>query len=689
MSGYIIKGFILFGGLLIFPMLSSAQAVHQKDTLKAAILTDSRQRSSMNVTAVSPGDLPLAASATGESDIVKYIQSLPGVATGVGGGNAFYVRGGGFGNNLQTLDGVPLYAASHLLGLASSYSLDEVSTAEFSLGGFSSDEGNLTASHVRMISKDGDFQNFNAKAYVSNFLLGGHVSAPLLKERLSISASLRLSPVQYEYALLSKLMNRNFNFNLDKAAVYDAYAKLCFKVDEVSKLSLSLFHTLDSYKYELNDKSQDSMQWSEFIANLAYERSLWNNTHLNTSLSFNRFGNSQGMMKTLGATHNDLLIRSTVSETILKADAVSRPKYWVEFQYGVKGRFASFNPGSAQELKSDGLLFKDSSPMTDHVMNSLLMTVHGQIVLGNVLRRGLRLSGRLNYHNACGIKPEFSAYTRFELLKGFGLEASCDFLKQYYHSLEGIPLGWSLDMLIPSTSSFLPETSKQFTAGLYLMLGDFTFNAGVYKKDISNILWYTDASRIFDSVIAGWADHIEVGTGSSKGMEFRLRKEGKIVKGQISYTLSKTDRLFEKMNAGNPFPAKFDRKHILNADLSALLLNDERRELSVGAFFTYQSGHWETVPSGSWIDDRLPGGSIEIDYYTGVNNYRMPEYVRVDISTNLKLKSRRHPQEISIGVYNLLNRHNVSWLSYNAEARKWQSVSLFPIMPSLKYTIQF
>ena len=67
----------------------------------------------------------------------------------------------------------------------------------------------------------------------------------------------------------------------------------------------------------------------------------------------------------------------------------------------------------------------------------------------------------------------------------------------------------------------------------------------------------------------------------------------------------------------------------------------------------------------------------------------MPEYVRVDLSANLKLKSRRHPQEIAFGVYNMLNRHNVSWLSYDADNRKWKQVSLFPIMPSLKYTIQF
>lgn len=676
-------------GLALIPLVSSAQESSRNDTLKAAVVTDSRIRGSMNIASVNPQDLPVAAAATGEADIVKYVQTLPGVATGTGGGNAFYVRGGNLGNNLQTIDGVPVYASSHLLGLASSYPLDVVSAADFQLGGFSSEEGNLTASHIRMTSKDGNFENLHAKAYVSNFLLGGHISAPLVRDRLSVNASLRISPVQFEYAALSKLVDERFSFNLDKAAVYDAYAKLCYRIDDTQKLSLSLFHTLDSYKYLLNDKSQDSMQWSEFIAILGYERNLWNNTRLKASASFNLFGNSQGMIKTIGRTDNNLLIRSTVGETILQATATSKLGRLWEFNYGLKGRFAQFNPGSARQLNSDGLLFKDSSPMKDHIMNSVLATAHGQLSFGDIQRRGVRLAARLNYHNIDGFAPEFSALGRFEIVKGFGIEASCDFLRQYYHTLEGIPLGWSLDMLIPSTDSFRPETSRQFSAGLFMTFGNYSFNAGAYTKDMSNLLWFSDASCLFDSAIAGWESHIEAGSGTSKGIELQFRKEGKILKGQISYTLSKTDRFFPNLNQAFPFPAKFNRKHIFNANVSGTVLSDEKRELCIGAFFTYQSGHWETVPSGSWSDDNFVTGKVDIDFYSTLNNYQMPPYVRVDLAANLKLRGRRHPQELSVGVYNLLNRHNASWLSYDPTTGKWRQVSLLPIMPSLKYSIEF
>ena len=151
-------------GLILAASFSFGQTITQRDSITAAIVTGNRPLVSINSVSVDPGNMPLAASATGETDIVKYVQTLPGVASGTGGGNAFYVRGGNLGANLHTLDGVPVYATSHLLGLTSSYPLDIVSRADFQIGGFSSDEGNLTASHVRLTSKDGDFKTLTAKA---------------------------------------------------------------------------------------------------------------------------------------------------------------------------------------------------------------------------------------------------------------------------------------------------------------------------------------------------------------------------------------------------------------------------------------------------------------------------------------------------------------------------------------------
>ena len=72
----------------------------------------------------------------------------------------------------------------------------------------------------------------------------------------------------------------------------------------------------------------------------------------------------------------------------------------------------------------------------------------------------------------------------------------------------------------------------------------------------------------------------------------------------------------------------------------------------------------------------------------------MPLYVRFDLGYQFVFKGRpdaAHPleQNLTIGIYNLLNRHNPSMLSYDTDTKTWNFVSLFPIMPSISWKMDF
>ncbi len=56
----------------------------------------------------------------GEPDVVKALQTLPGVSPGIEGLTGLYVRGGDNDQNLFMLQGLPLYQVSHLGGIFSS-----------------------------------------------------------------------------------------------------------------------------------------------------------------------------------------------------------------------------------------------------------------------------------------------------------------------------------------------------------------------------------------------------------------------------------------------------------------------------------------------------------------------------------------------------------------------------------------
>jgi len=158
----------------------------------------------------------------------------------------------------------------------------------------------------------------------------------------------------------------------------------------------------------------------------------------------------------------------------------------------------------------------------------------------------------------------------------------------------------------------------------------------------------------------------------------------------LSYTWSRSDRLFDGINEGMIFHAKFDRRHVANFFLDFNLVRTSRFKLSANTTLTFQSGHWETIQDGIVPVYRLAHlNSDSIDCMSSVNNYKMDDIFRWDVAICCEFICKNANHNLSLGVYNLLNRHNPFSLFYNPESGRWYSLSLIPIMPSLRYCISF
>ena len=117
---------------------------------------------------------------------------------------------------------------------------------------------------------------------------------------------------------------------------------------------------------------------------------------------------------------------------------------------------------------------------------------------------------------------------------------------------------------------------------------------------------------------------------------------------------------------------------------------DEIKEIGINTLFTYHSGHWETVAAGSFYGYMLHGEEqLEVDWFSHTHNYRMPAYMRLDAGIFFKWNKPSHTSVLTVGIYNMLNRHNPFTVSYDTENREWNQISLLPIMPSISYKISF
>ena len=157
--------------ILLLPLSLSAQEVELRDTLRAATVTGMR-RSVMETGSLrtSREMMKSVASPLGEGDPIRWIQYLPGVSSGADGTSASYVRGGNVGGNLLTLDGIPVYGYSHVLGLTTVIPNEEVETVSFAKGGFGGGQGNFTSSHIAVTTRKPATDRIKKTIVANNFL---------------------------------------------------------------------------------------------------------------------------------------------------------------------------------------------------------------------------------------------------------------------------------------------------------------------------------------------------------------------------------------------------------------------------------------------------------------------------------------------------------------------------------------
>lgn len=668
--------------LMALPQSLQAQTTEWRDTLRPALKIDNRGvRVETGAIKADINTVRQVVSPLGEGDAIKLIQTLPGVSTGAEGSSAIFVRGGNMGNNLMTLDGVPVYGISHLLGLTSAIPSDVVRDMDFQVGGFEGDRSNLLASHIRLRSVTPAVSQAKVHAFASNFLLGAGADIPL-GDKAGLVMAGRLSPLQLEYKALKGLLSKNINTLKDfGAGIYDFYGKFYWNIAPERQLTAWAFGSWDHYRFDTGDGTSQGLGWTNLIGAVQYHARTGAWTQ-DASLSFNYYENGQELSS--GKDKSSLKMKSQLKELTLEGKWMYPASRHLTASFGAQGKVAIFNPGASS---IDNVYVNQRSvPWTGTIWGQMDWKEEGRYKIMGSLRGNLFHSDGQFF-----FRPEVSLLAEANLSEWLVASFTADRLVQFYHTLEGVPLGWSMDLLIPADASTPPETAWQAFAGLRGNLGAHHFSAGGYYKQMRNLVYYTEAAAIFSAARLGWKDNIDVGRGVSFGMELLYEFTSEKFYAKAAYTLSKTTRVFPTQNDGFPFPAKFDRPHILNMNAEWTLARKEHVRHAVNAAFTLQSGHCESVKSFSYpslmpYDDEPE----DLPYYGNKpNNYRMPTYIRLDIGYNFTWAKGRWEHNLLLGIYNVLNRHNPFMLTYDQEQKTWMEVSLFPILPNFSYRLAF
>ena len=247
-------------------------------------------------------------------------------------------------------------------------------------------------------------------------------------------------------------------------------------------------------------------------------------------------------------------------------------------------------------------------------------------------------------------------------------KAGYAWMKQYVHLLSTTSITLPTDLWVPVTDKVKPMESHQVAAGLFYSLvpiADFSIEA--YYKAMDNLIEYKDGATYFGSS-ENWERLVYAGRGWSYGVELLAQREIGKFTGWVGYTWSHTERLFDRegqvINDKKPFPAKYDRRH----DLSIVLNYKFSDRFDVSATWVYSTGNTATLSMQTYAVasedpddyDHLEGHAQTgtLTRYEGRNNYRMPDYHRMDLAANFHRKFKRCRRTINVSIYNVYNRQN-------------------------------
>ena len=602
----------------------------------------------------------------GEPDLIKTIQTLPGVTSAGEGTSAFFVRGGSADQNLVLIDEAPVYELSHLFGLTSIFNADIIKTAELYKGGVPAKFGGRLSSLLEVTTRDGNSKSFQGSGAIGSLSAKATIEGPIVKDKASFILAGRRSYVD----LFMKLNEETKN---DAIQFYDLNLKFNLRSNNKNRFFLAGYRGRDIYKF--GDDFQ--MDWGNSTATFRWNHLFNDRLFSNLTLIYSNFD-----YKLEDKTDVEGFIwKANQQEVSLKEDITYFINPNLTFHAGYHGIYRDFQPGIISP-NSENSIFKETTLQKQFALDHGIYAGFEHTVSERLaLEYGVRFSFFQNIgsstifsyadpqenveitrtdsttygnfetiKNFSNFEPRFSA--RYKLASNQSLKFSYQRMAQYIHLISNSTVPIPFNTWAPSSPYLDPQISDQVAFGYFRNFEDnmFEFSVEAFYKKAKDITEFADNAQIFFN--QDIATEFRQGTLESYGVEFLLRKNKGRLRGFTNYTLSKAEVTVPTVNQNRPFVANHDRRHNFNLALTYEL----SQKWEVGANFNYGTGRPITLPTGKYEFD-----AYQLNLYSGRNGYRLPDFHRLDVAFTFnspKNQDRKVKQTKVFGIYNVYNRKN-------------------------------
>lgn len=691
--------------------LKSTSFLNKDVVVSAKKADDNLSEKTIGIEKINSKEIEKLPSLMGEKDPIRYLQLSAGVQSVGEGFSSFYVRGGNYDQNLILLNKATIYNPSHLFGFYSVFNNEIIDNVILYKGLIPSKYGGRTSSVLNIDVNDGNMET--TKANIAIGLLSSKISitGPILKNKISYQFAFRKTYInEVLKPIADKLISDSSALSNNLYGFYDFNGIITSRLNSTNYLKINYYLGKDDFEYNAPvSKIKIGMDWGNSAISAVWKHIFNENSYHEFSVS-----NSNYKFNMLADEDNYFLkIKSEIKESKLTYTLNKKIKS-NNFYAGFDCIYNQVLPGD----KSIGFNDYEYSFNDNNFINSgniaFYVGDNFKIFPNLDIDAGIRanyyaflgpykyyltdynnfLTDSLLYSNFEIIKHDFSISPRisinYRINEQTSFKAGISFNEQNLHIAEISSVTLPADFWLPTTLNINPQKGKIFSAGIFKNFKDNTIKTNIeaYYKQINNIISYRSGliSNFYEYNID---DNLISGKGKSYGIETEIQYTNEKINAQLSYTYSRTLRQFDEIFDGKPFYAKYDRPH----DFTFSIFYTLNEKLSFSAVFVYASGKLVTFPYSRYLIQGMP-----LNSYFEKNSIRMPDYNRLDISMVYKNKKHKNWQSSwDFSVFNVYNRMNPFFIfpkvtgniqQYN-QTIKAQQVTLFPILPSITYKINF
>lgn len=635
----------------------------------------------------------------GEVDVIKAIQLLPGVQVTSEGSSGFSVRGGTPDQNLILLDEAPVYNASHLLGFFSVFNNDAIKDVKLYKGDIPASSGGRLASLLDIRMKEGNNRQLTATGGIGTISSRLTLEGPVFSEKVSFLVAGRRT-----YADIFLPFARDTAVRDNSLYFFDLNGKLNYTINDKNRIFFSGYYGKDVFANDFAGlyfgNRTFSLRWNHL-----FSKRIFSNFTLVNSHYFYDLGTPEGQIPYFNWL-------SFLEDYGIKGDFTwyTRPEH--TFRFGFSSFLHVIRPGAIEARDQDDNVTQSELSSNLALESGLYFSGESRFGQNLAIRYGLRYSLFQNvgeatlytyddryevtdstyyakgefFHHYQGLEPRISLNYMFN--EKNSIKTSYARTRQYLQMASNSTAGTPLDIWFPASPNIEPQLSDQISVGYFRNFMDNRFESSleVYYKKMSNAIDFRDHAQLL--LNPRLEAELRIGEATSYGAEFYLKYDLQGFSGWISYTYSKTIRDIPEINEGKPYPAPYDKPH----DLALVFSYDITPRMSLGANWIYSTGIPFTLPSGRY---EILGNILPV--YTGRNEYRLPDYHRLDLAFTIRGKEkpgRRWKGEWNFSVYNAYARKNVWTLNFiqdedNPDFTYAEMTYLFSIIPAITYNFRF